>query len=102
MKKIIALIVLVSFASACSFPQRRAEINSEADAQIQRLDIECKNNLSNWCQLNYERVEANRTQKMAQVSEDERRGNIWLILVLGLAAITGAVVGGIAANNSNK
>lgn len=59
----LILIALVSLSSGC-LQMAQADINESANNHIRALDRECKENMTDWCKMQYERVESIRQNEL--------------------------------------
>lgn len=70
MKNVV--IALIAFMSTGCLQMAQAEINESANAHIRALDRECKENMTEWCRIQYERVERIR-QNAFRVAQERAR-----------------------------
>lgn len=50
------------------FGAQRDAINNDANAKIHNLDLQCKENMTDWCVVQYQIVENNRQNQLNDVS----------------------------------
>lgn len=97
MKKLITLILIMSFCSAGCYASQRDALNSSFKEQSAVLDYQCKNNMTEWCAMQYATLHARHEQDLrsddAATENGVRRGVIVTILIVGLGAIAAVVYG---------
>ena len=64
----ILVIIIATFIFAGCFAAQRNSVNEEADNKLRALDVQCKSNMTDWCMLQYQQVEAWRARELNDIS----------------------------------
>jgi hypothetical protein len=54
------------------FAAQRNQININADNRLRELDAQCKDNMTDWCIVQYDMVQRNREQELQDISRRQR------------------------------
>lgn len=66
---LLVIVMSVSLISLMGcFAQQRNQINAVADHHLQLLDQQCKENMTDWCRIQYQLIERDRERKLDEVS----------------------------------
>jgi len=97
--KIVLAIMCIIQCTGC-YASQRDNINAYFDRSITALDSQCKQNMNQWCRMQYQILAARHDESLAndskEVSEGNHRGWVAGIAIAGLAFIVGMVAWGMA------
>ena len=86
--RIIAIALLISFMTGC-VAETQVVADTTARKEMSALDVQCKNNMTEWCRMHYADIQERRSRAVKTASKDQTTAAIVLITIVGLGAIAG-------------